>query len=281
MTNAHLIDGKALAEHVKKRVKEKVSSLARTPKLVFVRVGDDPASKVYVAGKQKACADVGIISELKLLSEKTTENTLLQLIQTLNHNNGVDGILVQLPLPKHITESAIIQSIHPAKDVDGFHPDNLGKLVAGMPCIVPCTPQGIMEMIHSTGVSIEGKHAVVVGRSTIVGKPTALLLLQKHATVTICHSKTKNLRDITQQADILVAAVGKAKMITKDMVKHGAVVIDVGINRVDGVIVGDVDFENVKETAGWISPVPGGVGKMTVACLMENTVEAYLARCKK
>ncbi|MCD6183897.1 MAG: bifunctional methylenetetrahydrofolate dehydrogenase/methenyltetrahydrofolate cyclohydrolase FolD, partial [Thermovirga sp.] len=233
------------------------------------------ASKVYVGQKEKACKEVGFESFLYRLPEETTQQELLELVAKLNEDPKVHGILVQLPLPKHLNETEVIEAIRPEKDVDGFHPMNLGKLVAGLPCTVPCTPKGIMYLLEYYGIEIEGKNAVVVGRSNIVGKPVAHLLLQKNATVTICHSRTKNLEAITQEADILVVAAGRPHFITQHMVKKGAVVVDVGINRLESGLVGDVDFDGVRMKASWITPVPGGVGPMTIAMLLQNTLEMY------
>ena len=273
-----IIDGKALSVTVKDEVRAEVAGLeakyGRKPCLCVIIVGENPASQVYVRNKVKAAAYTGMESRLIELPADTTEEALLAQIVALNEDTLVDGILVQLPLPKHIDEETVIDTISREKDVDGFHPGNVSGLWLGKDCIVPCTPAGIIRLIDSTGVSISGKTAVVVGRSNIVGKPAALLLLRENCTVTICHSHTKDLAEITRQADVLVAAVGRAKFITADMVKPGATVIDVGINRVDGKLCGDVDFEGVSEIAAAISPVPGGVGPMTVAMLMENTLEA-------
>lgn len=269
---AKIIDGKALAESIKKSLKERVARLKVKPGLAVVLVGDNAASKVYVASKEKACLELGYYSERYTLPAKTSELKLLKLIETLNKQKNIHGILIQLPLPSHIDEYTVLSAVEQRKDVDGFHPLNLGSLITGKNVVVPCTPKGIIRLIASV-TTIEGKHAVIVGRSNIVGKPTALLLLQQNATVTLCHSKTKNLASITQQADILVVAVGKAHLIKGPMVKKGAVIIDVGINRIDGKLVGDVDFEQVKDVAGYITQVPGGVGPMTIAMLLENTLE--------
>lgn len=243
--------------------------------LAVILVGDDPASKVYVGNKKKACEYIGIYSEEYVLPEETTQKELTDLIEVLNERNDISGILVQLPLPEHIDEKAVINTINPKKDVDAFHPVNVGKIMIGDFDFVPCTPYGVMHLIKETGTEIKGKECVVIGRSNIVGKPQAMLLLHENGTVTVCHSKTKNLKDVTRRADILVSAVGKANFVTKDMVKEGAVVIDVGMNRnSDGKLCGDVDFENVKNVASYITPVPGGVGPMTIAMLMKNTVKA-------
>ena len=265
------------------------SEYGRRPCLVVIIVGNNPASRSYVTGKIKAAAFVGMDSRLVELPEDISESALLDTIAGLNADDAVDGILVQLPLPKHINEDRVIDAISIEKDVDGFHPGNVARLWLGRPCIVPCTPKGIIKMIETTGIGISGKKAVVVGRSNIVGKPVAKLLLDRNATVTIAHSRTADLPAVCREADILVAAVGRPQMITADMVKPGAVVIDVGINRIpcikeDGTegsrLVGDVDFASVSEVAGFITPVPGGVGPMTITMLMENTIECFLARMK-
>ncbi|TAK06767.1 MAG: bifunctional methylenetetrahydrofolate dehydrogenase/methenyltetrahydrofolate cyclohydrolase FolD [Candidatus Manganitrophaceae bacterium] len=274
---ARRIDGKAIAQQVRARVKEEVEKLgpSNRPGLAAVLVGENPASKIYVRNKRKACEEVGIYSEEHTLPESATEKELLSLIERLNRDPKIHGILVQLPLPKQINERKILDAVVPEKDVDGFHYMNVGKLVANEPGFVPCTPLGIVELLLASGVEIAGAHAVVVGRSNIVGKPAALLLLHRHATVTICHSKTKNLEEVCRQADILVAAIGKPQFVKKEMVKEGAIVIDVGINRLpDGRIVGDVDFDPVQERAGAITPVPGGVGPMTIAMLLSNTLQS-------
>lgn len=276
---AQVIDGKALAQSIRARIAKDVEELNGThgirPGLAAVLVGEDPASKLYVKNKKKACDAAGIHVEEHLLPAETSQKDLLQLIEGLNTNPEIHGILVQLPLPKHVETRAIVEAVSPTKDADGFHPYNLGRLVEGTPVSIPCTPKGIIKMIESTGTVIAGKRAVVVGRSMIVGKPAALLLIQNHATVTVCHSKTRDLPAVCREAEILVVAMGKAKAITGDMVREGAVVIDVGMNRLDtGVFVGDVAFETAQERAGWISPVPGGVGPMTIAMLLENTLEA-------
>ncbi|MBQ8537564.1 MAG: bifunctional methylenetetrahydrofolate dehydrogenase/methenyltetrahydrofolate cyclohydrolase FolD [Clostridia bacterium] len=274
---AQLIDGKILAAAAKARVKEKVEALkARgiTPGLAVILVGEDPASQIYVRNKEKGCNETGIRSLTLKLPAETTQEELEEAIRQLNDNPSIHGILVQLPLPKHLNEARALELILPAKDVDGFHTLNTGKLFNGQEGVIACTPKGALEMIKSTGISICGAEAVVVGRSNIVGKPMAMLLMQENATVTVCHSRTKDLAAHTRRADILVAAVGKAHFITADMVKPGAVVIDVGINRVEGKVVGDVDFTGVSEVAGHITPVPGGVGRMTIAMLLDNTVQA-------
>ena len=272
-----LIDGKVISAAVKERVKNEVSELKAkgiTVGLAVIIVGEDPASKVYVSNKKKACEALGIISREYALPETTTEEELLNLITELNSDPEINGILCQLPLPRHLDEKLIINSIDPEKDVDAFHPVNVGKIMIGDYYFLPCTPAGVMEMLKFEGIEVEGKNCVVIGRSNIVGKPMNMLLLHKNGTVTICHSKTKNLAEICRNADILVAAVGRPNFVTKDMVKDGAVVIDVGINRVDGKLCGDVDFENVKDKASAITPVPGGVGPMTIAMLMQNTLTA-------
>lgn len=275
---ANIIDGKALAATVKQEAAQQVEELrARgiVPCLAVVLVGEDPASEVYVRGKINDCAQCGIESRSIRLPETTTQEELLAQVKALAEDDSVHGILVQLPLPAQIDEKTVIEAIPPEKDVDGFSPVNVGRMQIGEPCYLPCTPAGCIRMIESTGVEITGKHAVVIGRSNIVGKPAAMLLLAKNATVTICHSKTRNLKELCADADILVAAVGREGFVTGDMVKPGAVVIDVGINRgADGKLHGDVDFAAACEKAGWITPVPGGVGPMTRAMLMLNTVEA-------
>lgn len=280
---AMIIDGKALSlslkEDMKARMAELENKYGRRPCLSVIIVGDNPASRSYVRGKIKAAEFVGMESRLIELPQDVSEGALLSKISELNADEKVDGILVQLPLPEHIDEDKVLDAIAVAKDVDGFHPSNVAALWLGRKCTVPCTPKGIIKMIESTGVEIAGKKAVVVGRSNIVGKPVAKLLLDRNATVTIAHSRTKDLAAVCREADILVAAVGRPKMITADMVKPGAVVIDVGINRVaDGTLVGDVDFGPASELAGYISPVPGGVGPMTITMLMENTIECFLSK---
>lgn len=275
---AQIIDGKALSTVYRETIAVRVAALKETkgiiPGLAVILVGDDPASQIYVKNKGVGCEQVGIHSVTIRMPENTTQTELEAQIDALNRDTSIHGILVQLPLPKGLDETAALGKILPEKDVDGFHILNAGKLFTGQPGVVACTPKGAMEMIHSTGVSVSGKEAMVVGRSNIVGKPMAMLLLGENATVTMCHSRTANLAEHTRRADILVAAVGKPRMITADMVKPGAVVIDVGINRVDGKVVGDVDFDGVSEVASWITPVPGGVGRMTITMLLENTLEA-------
>ena len=275
---ARIIDGKAISQEVRGEWKLRAEALkARgvTPGLAVIIVGEDPASKVYVGNKIKACAELGIYSRHIELPGDTSEASLLEQIAKLNADPTIHGFLVQLPVPKHIDGNKVLLAISPDKDVDGFHPMNVGELVTGTPKFQPCTPYGVMKLLEKSGVAIEGKHAVVVGRSNIVGKPMALMLLQKNATVTICTSKTVDLAKFTRDADILVVATGKAQMITGDMIKPGAAVIDVGINRLsNGKLAGDVDFDSAKEIAGWITPVPGGVGPMTIAMLVASTVMA-------
>lgn len=276
---AQIIDGKALAQTIREGIAEEVRLLEKDtgikPGLAAILVGDDPASAVYVRNKRIACEKAGLYPQEHLLPASTTQDALLKLIHQLNVDSRIHGILVQLPLPPGIDSQAILQAVSPEKDVDGFHPVNVGRLVAGDPVFIPCTPKGVIQMIDSTGQDIAGKRAVVIGRSNIVGKPVAMLLLHRHATVTICHSRTKDLPGVVREADILIAAIGKPLFVTPDMVKEGAIVIDVGINRLaDGKLVGDVDIERVKERAGWITPVPGGVGPMTIAMLLQNTLES-------
>ena len=276
---ARLIDGKALALQVRERLAtESAAVLAKTgmrPGLATILVGDDPASHLYVKSKQKACDAAGIYIDDHKLPTNTTQAELLALIEKENADPKIHGILVQLPLPKHIDSKVVLEAVSPDKDADGFHPYNFGRLVEGHPVFEACTPKGVIKMVESTGVSIEGKRAVVLGRSNIVGKPLALMLLQRNATVTICHSKTKDLPGVCREAELLLVAIGKAKFVTADMVQDGAVVIDVGTNRLpNGKVVGDVDFEPVSQKAAWISPVPGGVGPMTIAMLLDNTVES-------
>ncbi len=282
---AKLLDGKKVSARIKSELAletEKLKKEGINPGLAVVIVGNDPASRVYVNNKKKACAEVGIYSEEYALPEETTEKQLLELIDELNKNDKINGILVQLPLPKHLDEKTVLYAIDPKKDVDAFHPVNVGRIMIGDFDFVPCTPAGVMELIAESSIDVAGKNCVVIGRSNIVGKPQAMLLLHKNGTVTVCHSKTKDLPEITKKADILVAAVGRAKFVTKDMVKPGAVVIDVGMNRDEnGKLCGDVDFEKVSEIAGAITPVPGGVGPMTIAMLMKNTVKAALVAHNK
>lgn len=276
--SAHVINGKELVSSVREQFKQEVAELVSKgvqPGLAVVLVGDDAASAVYVRNKAKACEEAGIYSVVHRLPAETSQEELLRLIGELNGDAGINGILVQLPLPKHIDEETVLDSIDVNKDVDCFHPVNVGNLMIGKEGFLPCTPAGVIEILKRMNVDIKGKHAVVIGRSNIVGKPMAMLLLREHATVTICHSRTPNMEEITRQADILVAAVGRAKMIKAQHVKPGAVVIDVGINRLDtGKLAGDVDFEDVLETAGMITPVPGVVGPMTITMLLKNTIEA-------
>ena len=275
---ATLIDGKLLATALRASQKTAIESLAARgmrPGLAAILAGDDPASRVYVRNKARACEETGVRSEIHEFPQQVSEGALIACIERLNADRAVHGILVQLPLPRQLDAGRILAAVSPAKDVDGFHAVNLGALLQGRPGFVPGTPAGVMRLLDHAGVPLAGRHAVIVGRSTIVGKPLALLLLQKDATVTICHSKTHDLAAATRQADILIAAVGRAKLITADMVKPGACVIDVGINRLPGgTLVGDVDFAAVKESAGWITPVPGGVGPMTIAMMLVNTVRA-------
>ena len=275
---AKILSGKEVSARIKGELKEEVAALKKEgifPGLAVVIVGDDPASRVYVNSKKKACEELGIYSEEYALPGTAEPEELFQLIDTLNHKKEINGILVQLPLPKQFQEEEVIRAIDPKKDVDAFHPVNVGKIMVGNYDFVPCTPAGVMELIKESGISIEGKECVVIGRSNIVGKPQAMLLLHQNGTVTICHSRTKNLKETVKRADIVVAAVGKPKFVTADMIKEGAVVIDVGINRIaEKKLVGDVDFEECEKVAGAITPVPGGVGPMTIAMLMKNTVKA-------
>jgi methylenetetrahydrofolate dehydrogenase (NADP+) / methenyltetrahydrofolate cyclohydrolase len=274
-----LIDGKKVSAEVRNRLADEVQELkkktGKTPGLATVLVGDDPASAVYVRNKNKICGELGFQSFEQKLSADTSEEKLLQLVSELNSNQDIHGILVQLPLPDQIDSEKILQAIDPRKDVDGFHPINVGKLVVGNALLTPCTPTGIIALLDHYDIEISGKHAVIIGRSNIVGKPVSMLLLQRNATITICHSRTQNLEEVTRSADILVAAVGRANFVTEAMVSEGTVVIDVGINRVDGKLTGDVDFEPVSKKASHITPVPGGVGPMTIALLMENTLKAF------
>lgn len=273
---AELIDGKLVSESVRQEISMDVAKLLKdtgvVPGLAAILVGEDPASEIYVRNKRKACEKVGIYSEEHKLASKTTEAELLEIVNRLNNDPKIHGILVQLPLPDHIDETVILRTVSPLKDVDGFHPYNVGLLVEGNPRFISCTPNGIIKMLDYYKIEIQGKQAVIVGRSNIVGKPVSMLLLHRHATVTICHSRTKPLDEVTRRADILVAAIGRANFITADMVKKGAVVIDVGINRKeDGKLTGDVDFDSVRDKASYITPVPGGVGPMTIAMLLYNT----------
>ena len=277
---ATIIDGKTVSAFVKQRVADECKMLCeksgKRPELAVIIVGDDPASRVYVNNKKKACEFVGFVSQEYALPENTTQETLSQLIEQLNQDKNVNGILCQLPLPKHLDEKAVIAQIAPEKDVDAFHYTNVGKIMVGDFEFLPCTPSGIMEMLDYYHIEISGKECVVLGRSNIVGKPMAMLLLHKNGTVTVCHSRTQNLKEVCQRADILVVAIGKPCFVTADMVKDGAVVIDVGINRkADGKLCGDVDFAEVEKKASYITPVPGGVGPMTIATLMKNTLTAF------
>jgi methylenetetrahydrofolate dehydrogenase (NADP+)/methenyltetrahydrofolate cyclohydrolase len=275
---ARILDGKALAAQVRAGVKAKVAAMAQrgtTPGLAVILAGDDPASKVYVRNKTRACEEVGVRSQQIDYPASVTQEELMGRIRKLNADPAVHGILVQLPLPKHIDSARALEAVAPQKDVDGFHAENMGALLAGEPGLVPCTPAGVMRLLESAAIALAGRRAVVIGRSNIVGKPLALLLLQRDATVTICHSKTRDLEKIAREADILVAAIGRAKLVGAAMVKPGACVIDVGVNRLaDGSLAGDVDFAAVKDVAGWITPVPGGVGPMTIAMLLENCLHA-------
>ena len=272
---ANVIDGKALAAKCKARVAQEVRSFSRRPGLAVIIVGDNPASRTYVNSKRKDCEECGIYSEEYALPAEAGQDALMEVIRTLNAREDIDGILCQLPLPEGYDEEAVLLAIDPDKDVDGFHPVNVGRLSTGQPCFVPCTPAGVMEMLRECGIDPKGKECVVVGRSNIVGKPMAMLLLAAHGTVTICHSRTRDLGEVCRRADILVGAVGKRELITADMVEEGAVVIDVAMNRNDaGKLCGDVDYGPVSEKASYITPVPGGVGPMTRAMLMVNTLEA-------
>ncbi len=280
------MDGKAVSSHVRETIKTEtadfIAQTGVTPGLAVVIVGNDPASTVYVRNKHKACLEVGFRSFAYELPEDTTEETLLALIEELNQNKEVHGILVQLPLPKHIDESKILLAINPDKDVDAFHPYNVGKIMIGNYRYLPCTPAGVMEILKYYNISIEGKECVVVGRSNIVGKPQAMLLMEQNGTVTVCHSRTRELAAVCRRADIIVVAIGRARFLTRDMVKEGAVVVDVGINRLsDGKLVGDVDYEAVAEIASAMTPVPGGVGPMTITMLMKNTLAAAKSSCEK
>ncbi|MBE7023466.1 MAG: bifunctional methylenetetrahydrofolate dehydrogenase/methenyltetrahydrofolate cyclohydrolase FolD [Ruminococcaceae bacterium] len=282
---ATILSGKTVSARIKENLKAEIESLKKNgtlPGLAVIIVGEDPASKVYVGRKEAMCTELGMHSEKFALPEETTQEELISLVEKLNNDDSIHGILVQLPLPKHLDEKAVINTIRPEKDVDAFHPVNVGKIMIGDYDFVPCTPAGIMELIAESNVEIEGKNCVVIGRSNIVGKPMSMLLLHKNGTVTTCHSRTKDLKEVTKQADILVAAVGKANFVTADMVKPGAVVIDVGMNRLeDGKLVGDVAFDEVEKVAGAITPVPGGVGPMTIAMLMQNTLTAAKNASKK
>ncbi len=280
----NIIDGKAIAARIRESIAAdatRLSARGATPGLAVVLVGDDPASRVYVSMKEKACAQAGIFSDEHKLPVETTEAQLLALIGELNRDRRIDGILVQLPLPGHIDESKVLEAISPAKDVDGFHPYNVGRLVTGNPLFQPCTPYGVMKMLEATGTDLKGKEVVVVGRSNIVGKPVALMCLAQHATVTLCHSRTRNLAEQVKRADVVIAAVGRPEMIKGDWIKEGAVVIDVGVNRVgEKKLVGDVEFEAAARRASAITPVPGGVGPMTITMLLYNTVESAKRRAE-
>jgi len=279
---AKIIDGKKVSSSILEKLTSQTEELnkqfGRAPGLATVLVGEDPASQVYVRNKNKRCKEIGFQSFEQNLPADIPESELLKLVENLNQNPEVDGILVQLPLPDHIRSELILEAILPEKDVDGFHPINVGGLASGKDVLCPCTPSGVIEMLDYYDISIEGKNAVILGRSNIVGKPQAFLLLRRNATVTICHSRTKNLAEVTSSADLLVAAIGKPNYVTADMVRDGAIVIDVGINRVDGKLTGDVDYNPVAEKASYITPVPGGVGPMTIAMLMSNTLKAFKAR---
>lgn len=276
---AKLIDGKAISALIRADLKAEIKTMAATPGLAVVMVGDNAASKVYVRNKQKACSEVGMYSEIHMLPAETTDKELILLIKNLNSNERIHGILVQLPLPAHLNEELVIANISPDKDVDAFHAENVGKIMIGKPNFMPCTPAGVMSLLKHTGIDVAGLECVVVGRSNIVGKPMAMLLLASNGTVTICHSKTKNLVEVCRRADVLVVAIGKAEFITGDMVKPGAVVIDVGMNRsAEGKLVGDVDFDSVSQVASHITPVPGGVGPMTITSLLCNTVTAVKSK---
>lgn len=277
----NVINGKQIVADIRGKLKEEIDVLAAEgfrPGLAVVLVGEDPASAVYVRNKAKACEQVGIYSEVHRLPTETSQTELLDLVDKLNRDTQIHGILVQLPLPNHISEDAVIDAIAVEKDVDGFHPINVGNLSIGKPSLLPCTPAGVIEIIKRTGITISGKRAVVIGRSNIVGKPVSMLLLRENATVTVCHSRTENMKELCREADILVVAIGKPKFVTKEFVKPGAVVIDVGINRLeDGTLAGDVDFGDVVDTAGPITPVPGVVGPMTITMLLHNTLQAAKA----
>ncbi|MBI3810960.1 MAG: bifunctional methylenetetrahydrofolate dehydrogenase/methenyltetrahydrofolate cyclohydrolase FolD [Nitrospirae bacterium] len=275
---AEIIDGKKIAAEIRGRIKEEARRLTaqgRQPGLAAVLVGDNPASVIYVRNKRKACEEAGIYSEEHKLPEATKQDDLLKLIHRLNNDPKIHGILIQLPLPKHVDADRVLYAVSPKKDVDGLHPNNIGQLTMGAPVFVPCTPAGVMAMLDYHKIPIEGQRAVIVGRSNLVGRPVSLLLMHRNATITVCHSRTQDIAAICREGDILVAAIGKARFVTAEMVKPGAVVIDVGINRLpDGKLVGDVDYEPVSRKAGWITPVPGGVGPMTIAMLLKNTLES-------
>lgn len=282
---AHIIDGKAIAAQLRETIKQQVHSYSqqgyRPPGLAVIMVGEDPASQVYVRNKRNACETTGILSKAYDLPQHTSQTELLDLLDVLNQDETIDGILVQLPLPNHIDSQSVIEHIVPNKDVDGFHPYNVGRLVLRMPLLRSCTPKGIMRLLEQTGVSLVGQDAIVIGQSNIVGRPMALELLAARCTVTICHSRTRDLADKVKRADIVVVAIGKPQLVTGDWIKPGAIVIDVGTNRLpDGRLVGDVDFASASQKAGWITPVPGGVGPMTIASLLENTLLSYQAHLK-
>lgn len=276
--SAEIINGKELAQDLRNEMKKEVKTLKNnglTPHLTVILVGDNPASRSYVNGKKKASAEIGISSEIIEMPAETTEQQLLNQIEQLNEDDNVHGILVQLPLPEHIDEQKVIETIHPSKDVDGFHPINIGRMMVGQDTFLPCTPYGIVTMLKSRNIPIEGKHVVVIGRSNIVGKPVGQLLLNENATITYCHSRTKDIKAHTKQADIVIVAVGKAHFVNRDFIKQDAVVIDVGVNRQeDGTLTGDVDFEDVKDIASFLTPVPQGVGPMTITMLLKNTIKA-------
>lgn len=270
-----LINGKEISVSIREEIKAEAEKMSIRPGLAVILVGQDPASQVYVRNKNRACEEVGFYSEMYTLPEETKMDDLLGLIDQLNHSPQIHGILVQLPLPSHLDEEKVILAIDPKKDVDAFHPSNVGKIMIGNHSFLPCTPAGVMELLKRSGIDVCGKECVVIGRSNIVGKPQSMLLLHENATVTVCHSKTKNLKEVCSRADVLISAVGRAKFVTEDMVKEGAVVIDVGINRDEnGKLCGDVDFESVAPKTSFITPVPGGVGPMTITMLMKNTLTA-------
>lgn len=276
-----ILDGKKLSLILQEDLKEKIDKLSNSPNLTVIIVGEDKASKIYVNNKEKIAKNVGINTNTINLEYKTTTNELLSIIERLNKDESVNGILVQLPLPKHIDENLVLEKISPLKDVDGFHPQNLGKLITNDTLMIPCTPLGIIKLLNFYNIDLEGKNVVILGRSNIVGKPMLHLLLQKNATVTITHSYTKNLKDITKKADILIVAIGKSNFITKEYIKDNAIIVDVGINRVDNKIMGDVDFNSVKDKVSFITPVPGGVGPLTITMLMYQTYIAYLNQNKE
>lgn len=270
-----LIDGKAFASKIKEQVKEEVAKLDAKLGLAVVLVGEDPASELYVGMKVKTCADLGIQSYMHKLDKDVSQEELLSLIDKLNKDDKVNGILVQMPIPQQIDRNTVMKAVLPIKDVDGFHPENIGKLVLREDCLKSCTPRGVVKLIKEYDIDLVGKDIVIIGRSVIVGTPLSLMLLNENATVTVCHSKTKDIASYTKKADIVISAVGRPNLVTADMVKDGVVIIDIGTNKVDDKLVGDVDFDNIKEKCSYITPVPGGVGPMTIACLMENTLTAY------